>query len=209
MIAGLNKERAETAVRSAIKHLLDEKNMLIRLLDKPFTQNSRDIGYIGAYPPGIRENGGQYTHAACWLVKACSMLDMADEAWKAFDMLLPAERSKACEDLYGGEPYVIAADISYNPQNTGSCGWTWYTGAAAWAERIMIEDLLGVEICKGKARMRALMPSGLEKIACTIRRGKSEYTFTASRNAPVMEDYIELTDDGKSHVIEIGIRNKK
>ena len=209
VIAGLNKERAETAVRSAIKHLIDEKNMLIRLLDKPFTQNSRDIGYIGAYPPGIRENGGQYTHAACWLVKACSMLDMADEAWKAFDMLLPAERSKACEDLYGGEPYVIAADISYNPQNTGSCGWTWYTGAAAWAERIMIEDLLGVEICKDKARMRALMPSGLEKIACTIRRGKSEYTFTASRNAPVMEDYIELTDDGKSHVIEIGIRNKK
>ncbi|MBR3927846.1 MAG: DUF3131 domain-containing protein [Clostridia bacterium] len=208
VIAGLDKERAIKALKSAKAHLVDSNTGLICLLTPPFTGKECHPGYISAYPCGIRENGGQYTHAACWLVKAYASLGMAQEAWAAFDMLLPISRSDTKEkaDKYGGEPYVVSADISANTESLGACGWTWYTGAAAWAQRILIEDLLGVEIIGNKVKMHALLPAGAESMACTIKKGTSEYTLVAKRETNETERTIDLIDDGKAHIYEFPAR---
>ena len=208
VIAGLDKERSLKAIASTEKYLIDHQMGYIRLLTPPFTGRPLHPGYISAYPEGIRENGGQYTHAACWLVKAYAALGMADEAWRTFDMLLPINRTdtkdKAC--VYGGEPFVIAADISDHPSSKGVCGWTWYTGAAAWAECVLIEDLLGVKIRKDAVSMHALLPKDKDSMSVTVKRGKSTYTLTAKRNSNEKVREIYLIDDGCMHEYEFPIR---
>ncbi len=208
VIAGLDKERAKKAIKSAEDYLINGEMGYIRLLTPPFSGKTLHPGYISAYPEGVRENGGQYTHAACWLVKAYAILGMADEAWKAFDMLLPLNRTNTKEkaDAYGGEPYVIAADISDNPSSKGACGWTWYTGAAAWAERVLIEDILGVTIKEDTVSMHALLPKEADSMSIRIKRGKSIYTLTAKRDSNEQVRFIHLIDDGLTHKIEFPIR---
>lgn len=208
VIAGLDKERSLKAIASTKKYLIDHQMGYIRLLTPPFTGRSLNPGYISAYPEGIRENGGQYTHAACWLVKAYATLGMADEAWRTFDMLLPINRTdtKDKASVYGGDPFVIAADISDHPSSKGVCGWTWYTGAAAWAECVLIEDLLGVKIGKDAVSMHALLPKDKDSMSVTVKRGKSTYTLTAKRNSNEKVREIYLFDDGCMHEYEFPIR---
>lgn len=208
VIAGLNEERSKTAVRSAEKFLIDREHGYIRLLTPPFKGEACHPGYISAYPEGVRENGGQYTHAACWLVKAYAKLQMGDDAWKAFDMLLPIDRTNTKEkaEVYGGEPYVIAADISDNKFSKGVCGWTWYTGAAAWAERVLIEDLLGISIKGKKVTMNALLPKDKDTISITIKEGRSLYKLTAKRDSKETARIIEMVEDGLNHEFEFPVR---
>ncbi len=208
VISGLDEERSISAIRSCEKYLIDEEAKHIRLLTPPFTGKSTHPGYISAYPGGVRENGGQYTHAACWLVKAYAHLGLADKAWNAFDMLLPINRTNTKEKAitYGGEPYVIAADISDNEDTKGVCGWTWYTGAAAWAERVLIEDLMGVSIREKNVTMRALLPAHTDSMSITIKTGDSTYKLTAKRNSKETFRTIELIDDGLFHEFEFPVR---
>jgi cyclic beta-1,2-glucan synthetase len=139
-------ERTEAALRSAEKNLVREEEKLVRLLWPPFNATPRDPGYIKAYPPGIRENGGQYTHAAAWLAWGFAALGDGDQAARIFRLINPISHSAKLEDAqrYRVEPYVIAADIASAPPHTGRGGWTWYTGSAAWAWRVGIEAILGL-----------------------------------------------------------------
>lgn len=194
VLIDLDSERSLKALESVRKHLIDKQHGIIRLLNPPFKDSDPNPGYISAYPEGVRENGGQYTHAAAWLVKAYAKMNMADEAWDAFDMLLPIQKTNTKEkaDHYGGEPYVISADISYGNQSKGVCGWTWYTGSAAWAQIVLIEDLLGLKLWGTKVKMRALLKSGMDSVSVKIKRSGKTVTLVSGRNKGKEEDYVDI-----------------
>ena len=158
LAAGLSPARTTMAVNRATERLLDREARLVRLLAPPFDQTPRDPGYIRAYPPGVRENGGHYTHAAAWLGLAHARLGNGNQAYEIFDMINPIRRSDRLESAehYRGEPYALAADIRGAGPNTGQAGWTWYTGSAGWTWLLAVEGILGVSLyySKGESGVR-------------------------------------------------------
>lgn len=146
VISGASEEKkSDAALKSVWKNLVDEQNKIIKLLDPPFYDSELEPGYIKGYVPGIRENGGQYTHAAVWYVIALARAKKYEKAYEAFCMLNPINHSseKNAADIYKVEPYVVSADIYSNENHVGRGGWTWYTGAAGWYYRAGIEEILG------------------------------------------------------------------
>ncbi|AGA64013.1 LOW QUALITY PROTEIN: Cyclic beta-1,2-glucan synthase [Liberibacter crescens BT-1] len=141
-----DKEHSNKAMDAVLKKLVDEENKIILLFTPPFVKAEKNPGYIKFYPPGVRENGGQYTHAAAWVVMALIELGRYDEAWKCFAMLMPINHSLTYEQVqkYKVEPYAVAADVYSQGDYKGQGGWTWYTGSAAWLYRVAIEGILGV-----------------------------------------------------------------
>ncbi len=166
-----NAARAEQALRSAADRLVDPELRLVRLLTPAFDRTSRDPGYIRAYPPGVRENGGQYTHAATWLGLAFARLGDGDEAYRIFDLINPVRRSATHDDMvrYRGEPYVMPADVGGAPPFDGRAGWTWYTGAAGWSWRLAVEGLLGLELRDGALRVAPCLPTDWNGYRATVR----------------------------------------
>ncbi len=138
--------RAERAMDAVLSALIDRRSGLVLLLDPPFDQSAQDPGYIKGYPPGVRENGGQYTHAAAWVVMALARQGNGDEAAELFHMLNPVNHARTPEGLarYLAEPYVTAGDVYSRPPHAGRAGWTWYTGSAAWLYRAAVEGMLGL-----------------------------------------------------------------
>ncbi|MBX7208402.1 MAG: glycosyl transferase [Verrucomicrobiaceae bacterium] len=143
--------RAAQAMSEAEKLLIDERAGIIRLLTPPFENAREDPGYIKGYVAGVRENGGQYTHAACWMVRAVARQGRRDRAARLLEMLSPLWHASSPERLncYKVEPYVIAADVYGAPPHVGRGGWTWYTGSAGWAWRVAVESVLGLRIENG------------------------------------------------------------
>ena len=153
--------RASSAMRSIEEQLLDRQAGIIRLLWPPFDKTSHDPGYIKGYVPGIRENGGQYTHAAIWVIRALARMGKRDRAVSYFEMISPVmhARDRDAASLYKVEPYVVAADIYGAAPHLGRGGWTWYTGSAAWMYRTGIESLLGLTIEEGRLlRIKPCVP---------------------------------------------------
>lgn len=146
-------ERAEQALQAADALLVSEEDGLIRLLTPPFAETSHDPGYIKGYVPGVRENGGQYTHAALWLVSAMARLKKRDRVARLLNLLNPIQHALTLEqvDLYRVEPYVVAADIYGASPHVGRGGWSWYTGSSGWMSRVALESLLGLRIIGGKS----------------------------------------------------------
>ncbi|HEV7733462.1 MAG TPA: glycosyl transferase [Candidatus Binatia bacterium] len=149
-------ERAVSAMRSAERMLVDREAGIVRLLTPPFDRTSHDPGYIKGYVPGIRENGGQYTHAACWVVRAMAELGW-EQAGAVLEMMLPVGREASS---YCVEPYVVAADVYGVAPHVGRGGWTWYTGSAAWMYRVALESVLGVRVEGGVVHVAPCMPAG-------------------------------------------------
>jgi cyclic beta-1,2-glucan synthetase len=147
-------------VASATALLVDREIRLVRLLWPPFDRTPRDPGYIRAYPPGVRENGGQYTHAAAWLGLAHARLGDGDRAHDVFDLINPIRRtsSRADAERYRAEPYVAPADVRGAAPGAGQAGWTWYTGAAGWTWRLGVEGLLGLQLNGGAVRICPCLP---------------------------------------------------
>ncbi len=153
VISGLaERERADRAMSSALAELLLPEGRLLRLLTPPFDESPHDPGYIQGYVPGIRENGGQYTHAATWAIRALAELDRRDEAFSLLETLLPVTHARSLDeiDIYRVEPYVVAADVYAVAPHVGRGGWTWYTGSAGWLYRVVVESLLGLSIEAGR-----------------------------------------------------------
>jgi cyclic beta-1,2-glucan synthetase len=136
-------ERATDALRTA---LVARGRQMILLLAPPFDRSAQDPGYIKAYPPGLRENGGQYTHAATWVVMALARLGAGDEAAEMFHALNPINHTRTGTGVehYKAEPYVVAGDVYARPPHAGRAGWSWYTGSAAWMYRVGVESILGL-----------------------------------------------------------------
>lgn len=141
-----NENKSRIALKSAYNMLVRKEAQIIQLLDPPFDKSNVNPGYIKGYVPGVRENGGQYTHAAAWLTMAFSEIGDKEKVWELLNMINPINHGKTIEtiQIYKVEPYVVAADIYARPPHLGCGGWTWYTGAAGWIYRLITESFLGL-----------------------------------------------------------------
>ena len=142
---------------------------LVRLLDPPFDRSDLDPGYIRGYVPGVRENGGQYTHGAIWAAMAFAAMGDRVSAWDLATMMNPARRASTPQGMstYKVEPYVVSADVYAVDPHAGRGGWSWYTGSAGWMYRLFVEALLGLELEAGGLRIRPNLPPAWD--GCTIR----------------------------------------
>ena len=145
---------------------------VLLLLHPPFDASAQDPGYIKGYPPGVRENGGQYTHAAAWIVMALARLGSGDEAAEVFHMLNPVNHARHAADVarYQIEPYVLAGDVYNHPAHRGRGGWSWYTGSAGWMYRAGVESILGLRRSGGDFRRGSLHSLGVARVP--DRRGE-------------------------------------
>jgi cyclic beta-1,2-glucan synthetase len=195
---------------------------LVLLFTPPFDHSTPNPGYIKGYPPGIRENGGQYTHAALWVIQALALLGRGTRAVELFDMLNPVLGGADRIDTYRVEPYAVAADVYGEPFHPGRGGWTWYTGSAAWMYRVAMESILGVELRGDRLRMSPCIPRTWPGFEIILRRGSTAWRIAVSNPAGVERGLtqikldgrleagaeVRLIDDGSEHVIEIELGSR-
>ncbi len=191
-------ERAHTAIASAVRELVSEDERLVRLLWPPFHDTVREPGYIKAYPPGIRENGGQYTHAGAWLGLALTGLGDGDGAWKIFELMNPVHQSDTPEraSRYRVEPYVLAADVAGVEPHTGRGGWTWYTGAAGWTWRMAIEGVLGLRMREGRVAIAPCLPKSWGGARARLMAGGGTLDIRIEDPEHLGRGALEITVDG-------------
>jgi cellobiose phosphorylase len=197
---------------------------LIQLLDPPFDKSALNPGYIKGYVPGVRENGGQYTHGAIWTVMAFAALGDSRRAWELFAMINPVNhaRSAAAIATYKVEPFVAAADVYAVSPHTGRGGWTWYTGSAGWLYRLVVESLLGLKLELNKLRVTPCFPADWESFKVHYRSRETVYhinvlqTHAADGETSVTVDgvaqsdaSIALVDDRHEHSVEVRIHGAR
>lgn len=216
VISGLaDPGRCLKAMDSAQTELVDTANHLVRLFTPPFDCSEPHPGYIMGYPPGLRENGGQYTHGSLWMAMAWARLRQGDRAAGLLTMMNPVERTRTSRDVarYCGEPYAVAADVSTAAGRIGRSGWTCYTGSAAWMYRIWIEEVLGLKRRAGTLTIHPVIPSDWPGFELTYRHGNSTYEVRVERHSEELPirlqlDGVALTgesfaliDDGMVHTV--------
>ncbi|MBR2717558.1 MAG: hypothetical protein IKD79_07490, partial [Oscillospiraceae bacterium] len=157
--AGADENRTRTALLASFERLYDEAHGLTKLFDPPFGDTGRDPGYIRSCGPGFRENGGQYTHGALWLASALLKKGLTREGMAVLLSTVPEMHDPS---VWGAEPYVLAADVSANPDHYGEALWSWYTGSAGWFFRVVLEDLLGITLREGRLSVEPRLPDGWE-----------------------------------------------
>ena len=219
VIAGGSFDRSRQAVESAVKHLVDRDAKLVKLFEPPFDNGPLQPGYIKGYVPGIRENGGQYTHAAIWLVQALAELGRGGEAFALWELLNPLTHADSPEGVakYRVEPYVVAADVYGVPPHVGRGGWTWYTGSAAWLYRAGVETLLGFTKRGDQLSFDPRIPNTWDGFEIEYRYGSSLYRCRVENprrvehgvaevsldGEQVPEKIIRLHDDGREHRVRV------
>jgi cyclic beta-1,2-glucan synthetase len=194
---GAKTERAAQAMEQSYQQLVRQDDGLMRLFTPPFDKTTQEPGYIKAYPPGTRENGGQYTHGAIWSIFAHAELKQPDRAMELFSMLNPINHSKdeASARNYRVEPYVIAADVYSMPPHVGRGGWTWYTGSAGWMHRAGLEAILGITREGEKLRIKPCVPDSWNEFEVSTQFGKTRYEIKLSRASGLqatIENAIEI-----------------
>ena len=213
VISGAGKKnRVIEAMESVDKNLVKGDKGMILLLAPPFEKSSLEPGYIKGYVAGVRENGGQYTHAAVWVIMALTELGFGDKAWKYYNMINPINHTKTkleC-NTYKLEPYVMAADVYIKEPHGGRGGWSWYTGAAGWMYKVGIEDILGLKQIEGKGyKITPCVPSDWNKYLIKINNQTEQYNIKVIRsdkkevliNGIVVEDGIIQGNRGKLDII--------
>jgi cyclic beta-1,2-glucan synthetase len=213
-------ERSRIAMEAVDKRLVHREHALIQLLDPPFDKSNLNPGYIKGYVPGVRENGGQYTHAAIWTAMAFAQLGESRRAWELLAMVNPVNHAKSPEGIatYKVEPYVVAADVYAFPPHTGRGGWTWYTGSAGWLYRLIIESLLGLRLEIDKLSLTPCLPADWEIFKVHYRYRETIYhitvlqTHTGKGRTRMIVDGVErddqaipLVDDLQEHSVEVRI----
>jgi cyclic beta-1,2-glucan synthetase len=213
-------ERSRMAMAALDEHLVRREHGLIQLLDPPFDKSALNPGYIKGYVPGVRENGGQYTHAAIWAAMAFARLGDNRRAWELFAMINPVNHARSTEEsaTYKVEPYVVAADVYAVSPHTGRGGWTWYTGSAAWMYRLITESLLGLRLEGDKLRIAPCLPSDWKGFKMHYRYRETVYHINVLQmNADQGEmsvtvdgvqrpdKAIALIDDHREHAVEVRI----
>ncbi len=214
-----DKERAQKAMRAVDERLIKTDEKLALLLTPSFDVTALDPGYIKGYPPGIRENGGQYTHAAAWTIIAFAMLGRGDKAHEVFSMINPINHTKTREELetYKTEPYAVAADVYSNPQHVGRGGWTWYTGAAGWLYRAALENILGFHKHGETLSIEPCIPGDWKEFEITYHYKTATYHIKVENphgvgggsveieadGETLVSNRIELADDGQTHNVRI------
>jgi cyclic beta-1,2-glucan glucanotransferase len=211
VMAGAPRERTEQAIGAVLDQLVKREEQLVLLFTPPLDHTALDPGYIKGYLPGIRENGGQYTHSATWLIQALAQMGQIDKALAIYDLINPVNhtRTQAAVAKYQTEPYVVAADVYGVAPHVGRGGWTWYTGSASWMYRVALESLLGFKLSGSRLRFEPQLPSGWPGFELTFRRNRTTWKFVISRQtlAATAGIDIDLVDDGGTHVIRISAVN--
>jgi len=221
VFAGGREDRARQAMASVDEHLVRRADALVLLLTPPFDRTPEDPGYIKGYVPGVRENGGQYTHAAVWVVMAFAALGDGNRAGELFAMLNPIHHAatRAAVQRYKVEPYVVAADVYSAGEHVGRGGWTWYTGSAPWMYRAGLESILGVHVRGEHVHLAPCIPDTWPKFQVTLKHRTARYQIIVTNpNAvqhgisaltldgvaldPVTAD-VPLTDDGRMHQVRV------
>lgn len=205
-----NPERARQAMEAVNQRLVQRDAQLIKLLTPPFDKSELEPGYIKGYVPGVRENGGQYTHAAIWATMAFAMQGDNERAWELFAMLNPINHTITSKqiDIYKVEPYVMSADIYAATPHTGRGGWTWYTGAAGWMYRLTIETLLGIHLENNKLRIAPCLPAHWQSYKVHYRYRDTVYHIIINcdnKSLDGFEKSIPLIDDHQEHFIQIDL----
>ena len=192
------QRRAERAMDSVRMQLVRRSAGLIQLLAPPFDTSPLEPGYIKGYVPGVRENGGQYTHAALWTVMAIAKLGQGDEAVELFHMLNPINHTRTPADVgrYRVEPYVVAADVYSHPAHLGRGGWTWYTGSAAWMYRVGLESILGLTRRGDRFAIAPCIPRSWPGFTVRWQHGRSNYEIEVSNPDQVTGGVAEANLDG-------------
>ncbi|MEZ5586504.1 MAG: glucoamylase family protein [Sedimenticolaceae bacterium] len=213
-------ERVRMGLNAVDEYLVHREHAFIQLLDPPFDKSDMDPGYIKGYVPGVRENGGQYTHGAIWAAMAFAALGDSQRAWELTTMINPANHAKSKDaiDTYKVEPYVMAADVYAVPPHTGRGGWTWYTGSAGWMYRLILESLLGLRLEADRLHVAPCLPAHWEGLKIHYRYRETVYHIAVAqtdddegangRRLSVTVDgvgqedgTIPLVDDRKEHAV--------
>jgi cyclic beta-1,2-glucan synthetase len=218
---GAAPARAARAMSAVNAQLVSRSEGLVQLFTPPFDRTPHDPGYIKAYPPGLRENGGQYTHAAMWCTLAFALLGDGDRAGELFSLINPVNHAstRAAIHRYKVEPYVVCADVYSAPAHIGRGGWTWYTGSAGWMYRTAIEGILGITLRGAVLRVNPCIPRNWPSFEVTYKHGSSRYRIAVENPHGVCRGIIrasldghdisvspcdiELTDDGSYHYARI------
>ena len=192
-------ERQIRAMKAVEQYLLKPDEGIALLFTPPFDRSPQDPGYIKAYPPGLRENGGQYTHAALWSIMAFNKLGEGDKGTALYSMLNPIHHSnsRASSYRYKVEPYVVAADIYANPQHMGRGGWTWYTGSAGWMYRVGLESILGLDLQGDRMRLNPCIPKNWPGFELIYRYKSATYSIRVDNKAAVNRGVAAVRLDGK------------
>lgn len=202
VIAGTgDPARAATALDSSVRELFREDDGLMLLFSPPFekTRDVHDPGYIGAYPPGVRENGGQYTHGVLWTILAEALRGDGDRAMHLMSKLLPIHHAldKTSARRYAVEPYVVAADVYGPGAHLGRGGWTWYTGSAAWMYRIALENLLGIQLREGRLSINPTIPKSWPRYEIVYRCESGPLHITVENPNRISSGSCVVEVDGK------------
>jgi cellobiose phosphorylase len=215
-----NAGRSRMAMAAVDQRLVRRDHALIQLLDPPFDRSDLNPGYIKGYVPGVRENGGQYTHAAIWVAMAFAALGDKQRAWEIFSMINPVNHAKSPEGIsaYKVEPYVVAADVYALSPHIGRGGWTWYTGSAGWMYRLIVESLLGLKLEVDRLRFAPCLPADWKSLKIHYRYRETLYHIailqTHAQNGGMTvtvdgikqdNEAIPLVDDRQEHSVEVKI----
>lgn len=216
-----DESRSRLAMEALDKQLVDREHSLIRLLYPPLDKSELNPGYIKGYVPGVRENGGQYTHGAIWAAMAFAALGEGERAWELLAMINPINHARLPMEVstYKVEPYVVAADVYALSPHTGRGGWTWYTGSAAWMYRLIVESLLGLRLDVDKLHFDPCLPmKGWETFKIHYRYRQTAYHITVRQTRVVPgkisvevdglvqgDTAIQLVDDHMEHSVEVRI----
>ncbi len=217
-------ERSRMAMEAVDRHLVRRNHALIQLLEPPFDKSDMNPGYIKGYVPGVRENGGQYTHAAVWASMAFAALGDSRRAWELSAMINPVNHAGSPEGMatYKVEPYVVAADVYALSPHEGRGGWTWYTGSAGWMYRLIVESLLGLQLEVDKLRFAPCLPVDWKGFKLYYRYRETVYEIAVLQQpaevggSRVTVDGIEqpdkaipLVDDRRNHSVEVVIHDPR
>jgi cyclic beta-1,2-glucan synthetase len=210
---------ADRAMDSVRTHLVRRGAQVVLLLTPPFDRSAQAPGYVKGYPPGVRENGGQYTHAAAWIVMALARLGSGDEAAELFHLLNPVNHARTAPGVarYQGEPYVVAGDVCARPESAGRAGWTWYTGSAGWMYRAGLESILGLRRRGETFELDPCIPASWPGYAISWRVGRTRYEISVANprrrcrgideawldGVAVDPRAIALVDDGGIHEVRV------
>lgn len=219
VMAGADAEHSRIAMQAVYDRLVQAEGNLIRLFWPPFDDSELEPGYIKGYVPGIRENGGQYTHAALWVVQATALLGDGNRAMQLLNMLNPLRHANDADkaNIYRVEPYVVAADVYSLPPHAGRGGWTWYTGAAGWFYRVGVENILGLQVRNNQLQFHPCIPESWPGYEIVFRYKTSTYQIKVENPANVQHGValvhlddepcptggVPLVDDGRSHTVRV------
>jgi cellobiose phosphorylase len=219
-----DRQRTRTAMQAVDEHLVRREYGLIQLLDPPFDKSDLEPGYIKGYVPGVRENGGQYTHAAIWAAMAYAAQGDSERAWELTTMINPTNhaKSEAAIATYKVEPYVMAADVYAVAPHTGRGGWTWYTGSAGWMYRLIVESLLGLRLEVDRLHIAPCLPAHWQGFKIHYRYRETVYHIAITQNdtdedehsgvtsvtvdgVACLDKTIPLVDDQQEHAVAVNV----